>query len=912
MKRRKGFTLIELLAVIVILGVIMLIATPIVLNIIEDSKKKAFEASAGNIARAAEIEYWNNTLMGPPKSLEFKFQKGEIVSNTLEFKGKAPESGIISVNKDGDVSMAIYNGKWCAIKQSDNKEIRLEKIPEEDCYIEEVVEYTDASCFGYEETKVVESFDIDYDACKVYFSHDGSDITYDELDNFCKGKAIWGNFTLKRMIDTEPGKLDEFIDEGVIDNLSGLKEGIKINYYSGGCPRDVAIPKTIDNKDVIVIKEYVFAEVGITSVIIPNSVTIIEKQAFALNNITELIIPKSVKTVAYEAFSNNLISKLIFRNGVEIIEEGAFSNNQLTEVFIPKSVKGIEDHAFGSNKFIDGGVVIDNCLGSVKLGYSVFYSTVDHEWIYVEPIYTITDCIKLAPEICFSFDEEKKMITSYDFDNCPRTIIIPDTINNVAVEHIGHGAFVENASQRCYWIDEDYYEYYDEVSMDYVHYEGDGYDWCDIYSGSGDGEKGGLYSVVLPNQLKSIKYSAFSQSSLKEIVIPNSVETIGESAFYYNNIRNLTMFEGIKKIEDNAFTDNLLTEVTIPESVQYLSGFGGNQLTEIIIPNSVVTIGDYAFAYNQFSSLTLENNVTKIGESAFSENQLTSLTLGNSVAIIDDYAFSNNQLNSLTLKNSVTKVGDYAFAHNGLTELSVPSSVKYLSGFYYNQLTNLTISNGVEVIGTDAFSNNQLTGVTLPNSMIDIKQRAFRLNKLTNIAIPDNVTTIGYSAFGENLLTNVTIGKGLREIENNPFYFNNPLVSLNVHSENPNYKSINNAIYSKDGTTLISGVKTMSNNIQPTVKVIETDAFRGMGLTSVLIPNGIEVIGTDAFSDNRLTEVFIPNSVRNINDRSFYSNRITQGNAKIDNSVGNVSIGTWAFVYNGTTGYQTITPTYLR
>ena len=43
---KKGFTLIELLAVIVILAVIALIATPIILNIVEDSKKSAATNSA--------------------------------------------------------------------------------------------------------------------------------------------------------------------------------------------------------------------------------------------------------------------------------------------------------------------------------------------------------------------------------------------------------------------------------------------------------------------------------------------------------------------------------------------------------------------------------------------------------------------------------------------------------------------------------------------------------------------------------------------------------------------------------------------------------------------------------------------------------------------------------------------------
>ena len=38
---KKGFTLIELLAVIVILAIIALIATPIVLNVINDTKESA-------------------------------------------------------------------------------------------------------------------------------------------------------------------------------------------------------------------------------------------------------------------------------------------------------------------------------------------------------------------------------------------------------------------------------------------------------------------------------------------------------------------------------------------------------------------------------------------------------------------------------------------------------------------------------------------------------------------------------------------------------------------------------------------------------------------------------------------------------------------------------------------------------
>ena len=57
MMNSKGFTLIELLAVIVILAIIALIATPIVLGIIEDANRGASERSAEYIVKNVELAY---------------------------------------------------------------------------------------------------------------------------------------------------------------------------------------------------------------------------------------------------------------------------------------------------------------------------------------------------------------------------------------------------------------------------------------------------------------------------------------------------------------------------------------------------------------------------------------------------------------------------------------------------------------------------------------------------------------------------------------------------------------------------------------------------------------------------------------------------------------------------------------
>ena len=94
--KRKGFTLIELLAVIVILAIIALIATPIIMNTIDNSKKEAAKRSAERYVAAVET-------MIATKRLD-----NEIVADGLYL---IPDSGFLSYN-DGDASYTVeMNGK---------------------------------------------------------------------------------------------------------------------------------------------------------------------------------------------------------------------------------------------------------------------------------------------------------------------------------------------------------------------------------------------------------------------------------------------------------------------------------------------------------------------------------------------------------------------------------------------------------------------------------------------------------------------------------------------------------------------------------------------------------------------------------------------------------------------------------
>ena len=106
--KKKGFTLIELLAVIVILAVITLIATPMILGVIEDTKLKAAEQSANGYIDAVEKQVITSEL-----TKENQISDGiyTLPMEKIEVKGSKPTSGWLVI-QNGEVTnySIVMNG----------------------------------------------------------------------------------------------------------------------------------------------------------------------------------------------------------------------------------------------------------------------------------------------------------------------------------------------------------------------------------------------------------------------------------------------------------------------------------------------------------------------------------------------------------------------------------------------------------------------------------------------------------------------------------------------------------------------------------------------------------------------------------------------------------------------------------
>ena len=203
MKNKKGFTLIELLAVIVVLAIIALIATPIVMNTIKNAKKGAAERGADNYIKQVETAIATSKLDGKDVAdgTYTIDENGNLTGNgltepiTIEMNGEKPKGGSIVI-KNGQVttdsSMTI--GDYDVSYNPTNK--KYEAKPATKKYNNGEVVYfnvtTGEKCSNYTETQ--SNTGVKEGCMKFYaFNDNGGDTINLILDHNTTAQVKWNS-----------------------------------------------------------------------------------------------------------------------------------------------------------------------------------------------------------------------------------------------------------------------------------------------------------------------------------------------------------------------------------------------------------------------------------------------------------------------------------------------------------------------------------------------------------------------------------------------------------------------------------------------------------------------------------------------------------------------------------------------
>lgn len=133
-KNKKGFTLIELLAIIVILAIIAVITVPIILNVIDESKRGSVKNSVLGYEDSIRQYYGNMIITDPDFEFHgtYKVKNGVLSQNGVDyeinFTGEVPTSGELTYEEGVLKSGYLVYGEYKATINGENIEVTKEAV----------------------------------------------------------------------------------------------------------------------------------------------------------------------------------------------------------------------------------------------------------------------------------------------------------------------------------------------------------------------------------------------------------------------------------------------------------------------------------------------------------------------------------------------------------------------------------------------------------------------------------------------------------------------------------------------------------------------------------------------------------------------------------------------------------------
>ena len=544
-----------------------------------------------------------------------------------------------------------------------------------------------------------------------------------------------------------------------------------------------------------------------------------------------LVIPDSVTNIGYAAFVNcsGLNGTLELSSNIEKISSYAFNNckNLTGNLIIPENVKEIGDFAFNNCSKFSGTLVFPSSLQ--RIGRTAFQY-----------------CSGFTGDLVIP--EGVKEIGDYAFNNCSGfsgTLVFPSSL-----QRIGRTAF-----QYCSGFTGDL------VIPEGVETIGENtFNNCSGFNGT----------LTLPLSLKNIGNASFKgcQQLTGNLVIPYNVKTLGKESFWgcsrFNGILKLS--SNLKSIGDGSFYDcsKLVGTLDLPDTIESIGQFAFNNCSSLagnlIIPNSLTTISRGAF--QSCSGLT------------------GILVLPDSITSVEGWAFYDDKFTGeLNLPKNLENLGEAAFGKNtnfSNSKIVIPASLKKIGIDCEFSGVNLGISThdfynfGANVRKFEAFEvesgNENFTSIDGVLYTKDKKRLVSypRNKKDSTYEIQEGIITLDELSFASNMTVKTVIFPDSLSFEVRPqgirfqntnvlqaaFYNYNSLENVEVKESNPNYKSNDGVLYTKDMKNLV---------------------YISSGRTrEVIIPDGVETINDNSIYWSQVargvSKLYIPASVTNISD----------------------------------------------
>ena len=302
-----------------------------------------------------------------------------------------------------------------------------------------------------------------------------------------------------------------------------------------------------------------------------------------------------------------------------------------------------------------------------------------------------------------------------------------------------------------------------------------------------------------------------------------------------------------------------------------------DQILKVSLDDGITSVGAYAFYnYLNLTEARLPDSVEVIDVSAFDYDwTLRTITIPASLKYVGERAFYNTLLwepENLIFPEGCEYIGDEAF-HSALKSggiVSLPSTLKYLGS---QSFTNAYLSDFIVSPENGAYCSENHAIYTKDRK--EIRMLAPDAKDVTEFRVPDGVEKISSECFNViQGIETIYIPASVTEIPEGAIFSTFELKEIVVDEANPNYKSENGLLLSRDGTLLLAwpdGIEADEFVIPEGVERIGAYLFYGRtdGSYSVILPESVREIGTMSLPCC-MTSLTLPASLEKIDRFVFY------------------------------------------